>query len=102
MHSEGMKSQAAAILGLIERAFADRSAPSAMTDSLQLSDSEYAEVMSFQGLRWQDVTFEHVQQYSDAVFWFSPTAFCYYLPGLLAPGLREMLSLIHISEPTRQ
>jgi hypothetical protein len=90
MHSEAMKSQAAANLGLIERAFADRSAPSAMTDSVQLSDAEYAEVMSFRGLRWQDVTFEHVQQYSDAVFWFSPTAFCYYLPGLLAPGLREM------------
>lgn len=90
MNSEAMKAQAAVALGLIERAFADRSPPSAMTDSLQLSDAEYAEVMSFQGLRWQDVTFEHVQQFSDAVFWFSPTAFCYYLPGLLAPGLREL------------
>ena len=65
MNNEAMKSQAAAALGLIERAFADRSPPTAMTDSLQLSDAEYAEVMSFQGLRWQDVTFEQVQQFSD-------------------------------------
>ena len=90
MNGEAMKSQASAALGLIERAFADRSPPSAVSGSLQLSESEYAEVMSFQGRRWQDVTSEQVRQRSDAVFWFSPTAFCYYLAGLLAPGLREL------------
>jgi hypothetical protein len=66
-----MKSQAAVALGLIESAFAGRSAPSLMTDSLQLSDSEYAEVMSFQGLRWRGVTCAQIQQYSDSVSWFS-------------------------------
>ena len=63
--------------------------PSVLTDSLQLSDSEYSEVMSFEGLSWQDVTFEQVGRSPGAVFWFSPEAFSYYLPGFLAAGLRE-------------
>ncbi len=73
----------------IEAAFADRAPPSAMTDSKQLSDVEYAEVMSFAGLGWREVRFEQVERDADAVFWFAPEAFCYYLPGLLVAGLRE-------------
>jgi hypothetical protein len=80
---------ARAALEAIERAFAHRRPPSIMTDSKQLSDSEYEEVMSFEGLGWQDVSFDLVERCSDAVFWFSPEAFCFYLPGLLAAGLRE-------------
>jgi hypothetical protein len=81
--------QARAALEAIERAFARRRPPSVMTDSKQLSDSEYEEVMSFEGLRWQDVRFDLVERCSNAVFWFSPEAFCFYLPGLLAAGLKE-------------
>ena len=76
-------------LELIERAFADRTMPSEMSDSMQLSDVEYEEVMSFAGLPWKDVTLTLVENAHDAVFWFSPVAFCYYLPGVLSAGLRE-------------
>ncbi len=79
----------ATVLSLIGEAFADRTPPSAMTTSEQLSDVEYEEVMSFEGMRWQELTFDQVEKNADAVFWFSPEAFCYYLPGLLAAGLRE-------------
>ena len=80
---------AATALTLIETAFADRPPPSEMTNSKQLSDVEYEEVTSFEGLRWQAVTFDQIEQNADAVFWFSPEAFCYYLPGFLAAGLKE-------------
>ncbi len=76
-------------LDLIARAFTDRALPTTMTDSKQLSDAEYEEAMSFDGLRWQEVTFERIERNSDAVFWFSPEAFRYYLPGLLSAGLKE-------------
>ena len=89
MTKKGRESQAAIALDLINDAFANRAPPSLLTDSKQLSDSEYAEVMSFQGLSWHEVTFPQVEQCPDAVFWFSPEAFCYYLPGLLAAGLKE-------------
>lgn len=80
---------AARALDLVERAFAHRMPPAEMSDSKQLSDVEYEEVMSFEGLTWREVTFRHVEQACDAVFWFSPEAFCYYLPGVLSAGLRE-------------
>lgn len=73
----------------IEAAFAGRPQPSVMTDSLQLSDVEYEEAMAFKDVRWQEVTFAQVQRNSDAVFWFAPEAFCYFLPGILAAGLKE-------------
>jgi hypothetical protein len=78
-----------AALAPIAQAFAERAPPIVLTDSMQLTDGEYAEVMSFKGLRWQDVTFEQVQRCPDAVFWFSPEAFCYCLPGILSAALRE-------------
>lgn len=70
-------------------AFAGRSRPTIMTDSMQLSDIEYEEVMSFEDMRWQDVSFDHVERCSDAVFWFAPEAFRYYLPGILTASLKE-------------
>lgn len=76
-------------LELIASAFAERAKPSILTDSKQLSDWEYEEVMSYEGLLWRDVTFEQVAKYPDAVFWFSPAAFCYYLPGILSAALKE-------------
>ncbi len=81
--------EAAVALDRIERAFAERARPAVITDSLQLSDVEYAEVMSFDGFAWQEVTFAQAKAEADAVFWFAPEAFCYYLPGLLAAGLKE-------------
>lgn len=81
--------EAEVALGLIEDAFGERARPTVMTDSLQLSDAEYAEVMSFDGLAWPEVTFEQIEVNADAVFWFAPEAFCYYLPGFLAAGLRS-------------
>ena len=89
MTGETGKAEATTALGLIEAAFAHRARPEAMTDSLQLSDAEYAEVMAFDGLAWCEVTFEQIEVNADAVFWFAPEAFCYYLPGFLAAGLRE-------------
>jgi len=82
------RTQAAAALERIHAAFADLAPPATMTDSKQLSDYEYAEVMSFEGVPWQEVTFVQIADNSDAVFWFAPEAFCYYLPGFLAAGLK--------------
>ena len=80
---------AAIALEAIRTAFASRPQPAQLTDSMQLSDIEYAEVMAFEGLLWQDVSFALIEENADAVFWFAPQAFCYYLPGFLAAGLRE-------------
>lgn len=74
-------------LAALSMAFADRSMPTAMTTSTQLSDVEYEEVMAFSGKTWGEVSFDMVERNADAVFWFAPEAFCYYLPGFLSAGL---------------
>jgi hypothetical protein len=89
MANEARETLRARALELIGSAFAGRGAPAVMSDSMQLSDVEYEEVMSFRGMRWEDVAFDQVQRNSDAVFWFAPEAFCFYLPGLLVASLRE-------------
>lgn len=76
-------------LALIQSAFADRAPPTVLSDSKQLSDVEYEEVMVFDGMRWRDIEMSHVERGADAVFWFSPEAFCYYIPGFLTASLRE-------------
>jgi len=83
---ERLRARALALVGV---AFADRPAPASLTDSMQLSDAECQQVMSFDAMTWQDVGFQQVQRCSDAVFWLSPEAFCYFLPGLLTASLRE-------------
>lgn len=89
MNAKSLDTRISEDLDLIARAFADRTQPVTMTDSLQLSDVEFDEVMSFEGMDWRDVDFDQVEQQADAVFWFSPEAFCYYLPGLLSAGMKE-------------
>jgi hypothetical protein len=89
MSKDADRSRAASALDLINDAFTNRAPPLVLTDSMQLTDCEYADVMSFEGLGWQDISFSHVERCPDAVFWFSPDAFRYYLPGILAAGLKE-------------
>ena len=86
-NSESIDKTAAIALELIRSAFANRDAPTEITVSKQSSGIEYEEIMRFDGLRWQDVSVILVEQASDSVFWFSPEAFCYYLPGALSAGL---------------
>lgn len=89
MTVEDAKALSTLALERIAAAFAERAKPSILTDSKQLSDWEYEEVMSYEGFGWRDVTFEQVAKYPDAVFWFSPEAFCYFLPGILSAALKE-------------
>jgi hypothetical protein len=51
MANEARETLRARALELIRSAFARRGAPAVMTDSMQLSDAEYEEVMPFDGMR---------------------------------------------------
>lgn len=89
MTGNSTSAEALQTLQLIRDAFADRAPPTILTSSKQLTDVEYAEVMSFDQLDWQAVRFDLIERCADAVFWFAPEAFCYYLPGFLCAGLQE-------------
>jgi hypothetical protein len=67
---------------LIEEAFSHRAMP-------QLAAHERDDVMSFRGKPWASVTGAQLERYFEAIFWLTPEAFCYYLPGIFAAGIRE-------------
>lgn len=77
------------LLELIRDAFSRRHMPRVLTSSAELSEDEYDEVMHFQGKDWSAITREEVETHYEVIFWFSPEAFCYYLPGIMSAGVRD-------------
>ena len=69
----------------IERAFEHREMPDSvvdMTNRFQI-DSDVEEALWFKGRNWHSITWDDWQKHSDAIFFFDPEAFAYYLPSLL-------------------
>ena len=78
-----------ALLKALSAAFGERCRPEVLVGSDQLSKDELAEVMAFSGRHWSEVTCDLLEENRDALFWFSPEAFCFYLPGVLSCGIAE-------------
>lgn len=76
-------------LRLIEEAFSHRPMPRLFLLSEQLAAHEHDDVMSFWGKPWSGVTGLQLEKHFDAIFWFTPEAFCYYLPGIFTAGITE-------------
>ncbi|HEV7237954.1 MAG TPA: hypothetical protein VGQ36_01860 [Thermoanaerobaculia bacterium] len=74
---------------MIEEAFNHRRMPMLFLVSEQLAAHEYDDVMSFWGKPWPRVTGAQLEKYFEAIFWFTPEAFCYYLPGIFIAGILE-------------
>ncbi|ALL67780.1 hypothetical protein K788_00005900 [Paraburkholderia caribensis MBA4] len=71
------------LLENIKSAFGWRTKPIEISCSLQLTDDEVSEVEALGKLTWEQTSSELWEKNSGAVSWFSPMAFCYYLPGIL-------------------
>lgn len=65
----------------IRSVFSKRNKPGVYTAG-QLSGHEIGEVLSFAGKSWEDITCDHFEKNFEVFYWFSPEAFCYYLPGV--------------------
>ncbi|HEV7570811.1 MAG TPA: DUF6714 family protein [Thermoanaerobaculia bacterium] len=76
-------------LQLIEEAFSHRRMPGLFPVSEQMAPHEYDDVISFWGIPWSAVTGSQLQEHFETIFWWTPEAFCYYLPGILSAGIRE-------------
>jgi hypothetical protein len=76
-------------LQLIEAAFTHRDVPRSFLGSEQLAAHEADDVMTFWRKPWWCVTGAQLETSFEAIFWFSPEAFCYYLPGIFSAGVHE-------------
>jgi hypothetical protein len=77
------------LLEAIERAFEKRQRPASIIDALHASPESTKDAMAFEGVEWRQVTCAMLEKYFDAVIGFTPSAFCYFLPGIFSAGIRE-------------
>ncbi len=78
----------------IEQAFSNRVRPERVVtsdypDDVLLSDSLYSDSLYFDKRDWRTLTADELERYFEAIFGFTPLAFCYFLPGILCASIRE-------------
>ncbi|OCG60274.1 hypothetical protein [Gilliamella sp. Fer4-1] len=75
----------------ITEAFSWRERPKDMWElgPIMMPDDEIA-LKQFLGKNWQDITLDIYVNYDDALFLFTPSAYAYYLPGLLITSAKAM------------
>ena len=76
------------VLDELKRAFRERSEPAKLWSPEHVPE-DVKEVESFSGLDWSDMTTVHLDQNHSAIYFFSPEAFAYFLPRILAAGVAE-------------
>lgn len=76
-------------IDVIREAFRGRVMPAVMVSSLEVSPEEYREVMILDKRHWSSITCEELDHHHEIVFWLSPMAFCYFLPGIMSAGIKE-------------
>ena len=69
----------------IERAFSSRHKPAQvrLADEVIQLDDDVEEALWFSGRDWHELTWQDWQHHSNAIFFFDPESFAYYLPSLL-------------------
>lgn len=76
-------------ISLMLEAFAGRTRPIVMTNSLELSKDDLDDLLCIACFDWNELTGEHWEKYFDVTSWFSPEAFCYYLPSIIKVSIEE-------------
>jgi hypothetical protein len=74
---------------VVAEAFAARACPCEVVACEHPATVEYSDAMQFHNLDWRDTTCEFWSKFSDAIYGFSPEAFCYFLPGILCSQFKE-------------
>lgn len=70
-------------------AFQWRIRPIVISDSIHLSKYELDDLLFITSFDWNEITGELWEKYFDVISWFSPDAFCYYLPSIIKVSIEE-------------
>lgn len=69
----------------VEQIFSSRPKPAQvrLADEVIQLDDDVEDALWFSGRDWHELTWQNWQEHSDAIFFFDPEAFAYYLPSIL-------------------
>ncbi|HEM7809812.1 TPA: hypothetical protein U2L28_003383 [Burkholderia multivorans] len=73
----------------ISECFKSRKKPDVLVGSNELTYDEIEEVNFVGAYDWSETTGDLWEKYSAVLSWFSPDAFCYYLPGVMVSSIKE-------------
>lgn len=68
----------------IERAFGHRIKPGTVVDVLVPNMPDIEDALWFSGRDWRSISVEDWDQHPDAIYFFNPEAFAYYIPSVLS------------------
>jgi hypothetical protein len=77
------------VLSEIRDAFMGRRMPRQVVLEGAPHTNEYLEALNFEGLSWEMMDSDFLVKNSDALYVFTPEAFCYYLPAFLVHGFEH-------------
>jgi hypothetical protein len=77
------------IVSEIQYAFQGRAMPRQVVLGDSPRTSEYLEALNFQGTSWEMMDSDFLVKNSDALYAFTPEAFCYYLSAFLSHGFKH-------------
>lgn len=73
----------------IVEAFRSRKKPTILVGSNELTCDEIEGVHAVGAYSWEETTGDLWEMHSDVLSWFSPSAFCYYVPGVMVSSIRD-------------
>jgi hypothetical protein len=75
----------------IERVFSSRPMPAQvrLADEVIQLDDDVEDALWFSGRDWRELTWQNWQEHSDAIFFFDPESFAYYLPSILVLSVQN-------------
>ena len=86
------------LIDTIESAFKNRKAPTILTNSKQLDDAEFQELMAFSHKEWDEINCSLLEENFEVINWFSPQAFCFFLPAICLAAIKEKMPDLLISD----
>jgi hypothetical protein len=72
---------------IIGSAFEQRTKPRNVVPRWYPTTNEYEEARQYNGKDWRELDAAFLKKNSDAIYAFTPEAFCYYLPAYLIAGM---------------
>nr|WP_272545282.1 hypothetical protein [Burkholderia cepacia] len=77
------------VMGHIGRAFSERKRPMSVVPTVSPDTNDYNDALHFSNLLWDETTAYDWTNYADAVYRFTPEAFCYFLPGIMRVSIED-------------
>ncbi|KAF1035081.1 MAG: hypothetical protein GAK33_04989 [Burkholderia lata] len=77
------------IMRHLRAAFSERVRPTSVVPAVSSNTNDYSDALHFSNLLWDETSAHDWTTYADAIYRFTPDAFCYFLPGIMRVSVED-------------